>query len=88
MPERTINISRAAFAARHLEKAWERVIAVVVQPGVEFGDNTVFPYERGKARPLSKLIEKYPGLVFEAHSTDYQTATGLKELVEDRILPF
>ena len=25
-----------------LQEAWERVIAVVVQPGVEFGDSTVF----------------------------------------------
>src|SRR6185295_18243387 len=81
--ERTIAIARDAFKKRKLERAWERVIAVVVQPGVEFGDATVFPYDRTKARELSKAIEKHGNLVFEAHSTDYQSAHALKELVED-----
>jgi D-tagatose-1,6-bisphosphate aldolase subunit GatZ/KbaZ len=40
---------RKAFLARGLSSAWERVIAVVVQPGVEFGDNSVFEYDRQKA---------------------------------------
>src|SRR6185369_6002291 len=75
--ERTIAISREAFKKRGIEKAWERVIGVVVQPGVEFSDNHVFPYERAKAKALSKVVEKYEGLVYEAHSTDYQTAQGL-----------
>lgn len=81
--ERTITIARDAFRKRNLERAWERVIAVVVQPGVEFGDATVFPYDRSKARDLSKAIEQHENLVFEAHSTDYQSAAALKELVED-----
>ena len=42
--------ARAAFAARGLEDAWERVIALVVQPGVEFGDDVVFRLRaRGRA---------------------------------------
>ena len=81
--ERTIAISKDAFFKRGLQQAWERVIGVVVQPGVEFGDNTVFPYNREKARALSKTIEKYGKIVFEAHSTDYQTPQALRELVED-----
>ena len=81
--ERTISRSREAFVKRGLEKAWDRVIGVVVQPGVEFSDSHVFGYEPQKAQPLSKLIEKYDHLVFEAHSTDYQTAQGLRELVQD-----
>jgi len=81
--ERTIAVSREAFKKRRLDAAWERVIGVVVQPGVEFSDNHVFPYERAKAKALSQVIEKHEGLVYEAHSTDYQTAQGLKELVED-----
>lgn len=81
--ERTIAIAREAFHKRKLERAWERVVGVVVQPGVEFGDSTVFPYDRAKARELSKAIEKHENLVFEAHSTDYQSARALKELVED-----
>ena len=45
---RTIQLTKRAFAARGLESAWERVIAVVVQPGVEFGDDEVFNYARKK----------------------------------------
>jgi D-tagatose-1,6-bisphosphate aldolase subunit GatZ/KbaZ len=81
--ERTIELTRAAFAARGLERAFERVIAVVVQPGVEFGDTNVFEYDRARAAPLKALIEAHEGLVYECHSTDYQTPDGLVELVED-----
>jgi len=81
--ERTIQITKDAFKKRGLEQAWERVVATVVQPGVEFGDATVVHYDRPKATALSKLIEKYPNLVFEAHSTDYQNPQALKQLVED-----
>lgn len=79
----SIDLTREAFARRALEPAWERVIALVVQPGVEFGDEQVFVYDREAARPLSRFIETRPGLVFEAHSTDYQPAAALRELVED-----
>ena len=53
--------------------AWERVIGLVVQPGVEFGHDRVIDYRPEKARALSGCIEGLPRLVFEAHSTDYQT---------------
>ena len=79
----TIEITQKAFYARNLHDAWQRVIGVVVQPGVEFGDDTVVDYHRAKAAELSALIEQYPGLVFEAHSTDYQSRANLRELVED-----
>lgn len=78
----TIEIHRQAFLALGLESAWERVIAVVVQPGVEFGDDFVLPYQPGEARDLSSFIESQ-GLVYEAHSTDYQTRTALRNLVRD-----
>ena len=45
--ERTLALVREAFARRGLERAWERVIALVVQPGVEFGDDAVFPLPAG-----------------------------------------
>lgn len=79
----TIEITRRAFAGRGLGAAWARVIAVVVQPGVEFGDTGIVDYRRDKALELSRLIEKYDGLVYEAHSTDYQVADALRRLVED-----
>jgi len=79
----TIEQSRNAFVARGLEKAWQRVIGVVVQPSVEFSDSNVFAYNSKKARPLSRMILKHKNLVFEAHSTDYQTPQALRQLVED-----
>jgi D-tagatose-1,6-bisphosphate aldolase subunit GatZ/KbaZ len=81
--EETLQITRQAFMLRGLQAAWERVIALVVQPGVEYGDSTVHAYERDKARPLLTLIGHYDHLVYEAHSTDYQTPRALRELVED-----
>ncbi len=79
----TIEITRQAFLANGLQSAWERVFGVVVQPGVEFGDDAVVDYSRAKAKALSKLIEKYDRLVYEAHSTDYQSGNALRQMVED-----
>jgi D-tagatose-1,6-bisphosphate aldolase subunit GatZ/KbaZ len=79
----TVEITGRAFRREGLEEAWERVIAVVVQPGVEFGDQLVLQYRREDAAPLSAKLGDYPGLVFEAHSADYQTLRGLRQMVED-----
>ncbi len=81
--EATLTIHRRAFLRAGLEAAWSRVIALVVQPGVEFGNYTVADYHREPARGLSEFIAGHPELVFEAHSTDYQTAGALDALVED-----
>jgi D-tagatose-1,6-bisphosphate aldolase subunit GatZ/KbaZ len=79
----TIDLTQRAFSALGLEAAWERVIALVVQPGVEFGDASVHEYDRSAAVGLARFIETVPGRVYEAHSTDYQTRTALRALVED-----
>jgi D-tagatose-1,6-bisphosphate aldolase subunit GatZ/KbaZ len=79
---RTLELTQAAFAAEGLESAWERVIALVVQPGVEFGDDFVLDYAPAAARPLSQFAETIP-FVYEAHSTDYQTGLALRSLVRD-----
>ena len=81
--EETIEITRKAFYKLGLKDAWERVVAVVVQPGVEFGDTAVIEYDREKALTLSRTIEKYDNLFYEAHSTDYQTKNALRQMVED-----
>ena len=78
----TIEVTRDAFYLAGLQSAWERVIAVVVQPGVEFGDDFVLPYQPDAAKELSLFIETQP-LVYEAHSTDYQTRQALGDLVQD-----
>jgi D-tagatose-1,6-bisphosphate aldolase subunit GatZ/KbaZ len=80
---RTLTLARDAFERASLLGAWERVIAVVTQPGVEFGDEVVFDYEPAKARMLSSYLEHNWDLVYEAHSTDYQTAASLGQMVED-----
>ncbi len=79
----TLRITEQAFKARGLEEAWERVIAVVVQPGVEFGDEIVFPYTPAKTRALASFAEDRWQGVYEAHSTDYQTSRALREMVRD-----
>lgn len=80
---RTIEVTRQSFVDAGLADAWERVVAVVVQPGVEYGDDIIFKYNRALAAKLSSKITEYDKLVYEAHSTDYQTETGLRSLVED-----
>jgi len=78
----TIQITRAAFIRAGIQPAWERVTAVVVQPGVEFGDEFVLPYQPKAAQDLARFIQRQP-LVFEAHSTDYQAREALRALVRD-----
>ena len=81
--EETIDLCRKAFRKHGIDRAWERVIAVVVEPGVEHGDRQILDYRREKTRDLSNAISRYDSLVFEAHTTDYQTVHALKEMVED-----
>ena len=79
----TIAAHREAFSAAGLAEAWQRVIASVVQPGVEFDHYRVIGYERNKAQALSAAIESVPGMIYEAHSTDYQSRAALTGLVHD-----
>jgi len=79
----TVAAHRAAFASRGLQRAWERVIGLVVQPGVEFDHDRVIDYRPQRARSLSTCLDELPNLVFEAHSTDYQTEAALQALVHD-----
>ena len=81
--QETIELTREAFRRAGLGTAWERVIAVVVQPGVEYGDDSLFVYDRQAAARLSRFIEPFEKLVFEAHSTDYQSRDTLRMLVKD-----
>ena len=79
----TLQVFRTAFERNGVERAWERVIGIVVQPGVEFGEGVIFDYDRGKAQALSTALPEHPFLVYEAHSTDYQSPTALGHMVED-----
>lgn len=81
----TVEAFRQAFEARNLQEAWNYVFAVVVQPGVEEKDAGCTEYDREKAKELMASIVDFPNLVFEGHSTDYQTKIKLKELVDDGV---
>ncbi len=79
----TIAVHRRAFEAAGVKEAFSRVIGAVVQPGVEFGNENVIAYIPQKAAALSAALSDLPGLVFEAHSTDYQSREALRQLVLD-----
>jgi len=79
----TLAAHRSAFSRHGLDAAWERVIGLVVQPGVEFSDDHVIDYVPAEARRLSACVTSQPHLVFEAHSTDYQRSEALAALVRD-----
>ncbi|HDT4878677.1 TPA: tagatose-bisphosphate aldolase subunit KbaZ [Klebsiella michiganensis] len=79
----TLKAHRHAFEKLGLDAIWSRIIALVVQPGVEFDHTHIIDYQPQKAVALSKMVEAYDTLVFEAHSTDYQTPQSLRQLVKD-----
>ncbi len=74
----TVDVHREAFRGLGLDSAFQRAIGVVVQPGVEFGNENVVVYEREKATALSGVLRQIPQFVFEAHSTDYQPPEGAR----------
>ena len=79
----TIASHQSAFEDAGLGTVWERVVGLIVQPGVEFDHAQVVDYDRDRTEELRRVIDGHPHLVFEAHSTDYQTVERLTELVED-----
>lgn len=79
----TIEVHRQAFERHGVRDAWSRVVGLVVQPGVEFDHHQVIDYVPSEAVALSRSIESVKGMVFEAHSTDYQTPPALAALVRD-----
>lgn len=81
----TVAAFQNAFKEANISDAWEKVIACVVQPGVEEKDDGCVEYDREKAKALMQSIHQYPTFVFEGHSTDYQTRHKLKEMVEDGV---
>jgi D-tagatose-1,6-bisphosphate aldolase subunit GatZ/KbaZ len=77
-----LEATHSAMIRAGIEPAWESVIALVVQPGVEFGDDFVQDYHPEAAQDLVRFVETTP-FVYEAHSTDYQTSNDLRNLVHD-----
>lgn len=83
--ERTLAVYKEQFEKRGLNDAFDNIIGIVVQPGVEFGDEDIFHYNRVNAAALTSTMKKYDNIVLEGHSTDYQSPEELKEMVEDGI---
>lgn len=79
----TLDMHRDLFREAGLDAAWDRVIATVVQPGVEFDHMKVVDYRPAAAAALSAAIVPVDHIVFEAHSTDYQRPDALAALVRD-----
>ena len=78
-----VSVFKDEFAGAGVD--FNDVIAFVVQPGVEFGDDFVCLYDSQKAADLKNALKSIPGIVFEGHSTDYQTPLKLSEMVRDGV---
>ena len=81
----TVATYRRVFKEEGLEDGMNDVVAVVTQPGVEFGDDQVFLYDHDAATELCAALKEFPEVCFEGHSTDYQSKECLKRMVEDGI---
>ncbi|MFO7931944.1 MAG: class II D-tagatose-bisphosphate aldolase non-catalytic subunit [Thermodesulfobacteriota bacterium] len=78
-----IDVCRSRFSEAGLSDAWNRVIAVVVQPGIDFGENWVKPFDPEAAHRLSAFHDKLEGaMTYEIHAADYQSPTTLEEMVQ------
>lgn len=80
---KTLEIHRQVFGRKGLRDVWQRVIALVVQPGVEFNHLDVIDYDPLLATHLKELLKEEKGMVYEAHSTDYQRPGTYRNLVQD-----
>lgn len=79
-----LSLCQDLFRNKGLADAWERVVGVVVQPGIDFGPDSFVPYDPNAAAALSRFHDRLPGrITFEVHSTDFQDETSLAEMVRD-----
>ncbi len=74
----TMTIHRQTFDAG----ARERIVGLVVQPGVEFGAEAVDHLPVEDTTRLRPVLDDFPGLTFEAHSTDYQKPDAYPRLAK------
>ena len=79
--EKTLKTHQLAFEKLNLQAAWQRVIGLVVQPGVEFDHTQIIDYDHSATGALTEFIQTVPNVVYEAHSTDYQKSQAYKDLV-------
>ncbi len=80
---KTLDVHKRIFNEAGLSAVWPRVIALVVQPGVEFNHLSVVDYDAPPAAHLVQLLREQESMVYEAHSTDYQRPESYRGLVRD-----
>jgi len=78
----TIDTHRDAFDREGLAQAWGKIVSVVTQPGVDFSHTAIHRFEPDKASDLAHAVQQIDNMTFEAHSTDYQPAEALSDLVK------
>lgn len=76
----TLDAHRKAFHQAGLDEAFERVVGLVVQPGVDFEPDHVHHLPAGGVLGLRRVLDAKDGLCLEAHSTDYQHAQAYRQL--------
>ncbi len=81
---KTIAAYHEAFDRLGLQEAFSRVIALVVEMGVEFHEWTIDEYDRSRTRDIVAALRETP-LAIEGHSTDYQTTQQLRHMCEDGV---
>ncbi len=83
--EAFIGAVRKAMHKRGLAAAWPRVVAVVARTGADFSSRNIQPFDVDRASALVALIDSLPGMVCEAHSTDYQPPWVLEKMLASRM---
>ena len=64
----TVNTYTRVWTEEGVGEGMKDVIAVVVQPGVEFGDEQVFDYNSEAAKELCAMLKEYPDFCFAGRS--------------------
>ena len=77
-----LDATKKCFIKKGLLSAWKRVVAVVVQPGIDFGDIQVARYRPNLAADLVAYHSSLPGfMTYEVHATDYQSPSAIEKMV-------
>lgn len=80
--DHTVSLHQRAFCEAGLDDVFARCIGLVVQPGVEFGHANIIHLDPVGTSDLTGWRNARGDIVYEAHSTDYQTARALSQLVK------
>ena len=79
----TINTYKNVFNCNGIDRSEfnDKIIGLVVHPGIEFTKDKIIEYKPNNTIELSKVDKDL--LVYEGHSTDFQKREALNELVRD-----